>query len=1138
MHDRQCITAAGCGQLTLSNNCDGTAQCIAESIGQDNPYNNSHALTIEGKYRIYISKSKAPGPKDTCLPRRYATFLTAMILLWSSVVPSRTVAQATGSSGSQAPASSGQNPPTSEPIPSQASPAQLPQQESHVPTLGVTSSYEGKIVQSIRIPGVSDSDRDHLLELLPQKAGEPLDRDHVRDSIRSLYATGRFADIQAEVVPSGEGIVLTFANSANFFVGAVDLEGGPTRPSKNQIINASKFQLGELYTHDKLDRGLENIRQLMQEGGYYRARVTAESTSNAATQQVDILFHVTPGAQAHVGEVKATGASGLSLDQVRSIAHMTPGDRVTSSRVTGSLQHLRKKFQKQNRALAQVSIAQQLYHPESNAVDFTYQIDPGPVVVIYARGYHVSRGVLKKEIPVYEENAVDDDLLNEGMRNLLDYLQTRGLFDAKVEIQKENDAQALHVIYQIDPGPVHKLVRVDLTGNKDFMDTKSLLSRMEIQPASRLLSHGRYSGVLLKSDVATLEGLYRSNGFREVKIQTKVDDDYRGVENQLAVHVHIDEGPQTLVGQLSIVGNQKIAASEFQEPSTRPGQPYSEQNLADDRERILNYYFDHGFPNATLDITTKPSSEPHREDVTYTISEGEHFTVNRVMLAGTEHTRDYVVQREVLVHTGDALNQQAMLDTQTRLYDLGIFGQVDTAVQNPEGNDPQKNVLVQVQEAKRYTFTYGVGFEFQTGQPAGTTAALAPRVAFDVTRLNFLGRNQTLTFQSHYGGLQQRALISYEIPKLFDNDKFKLIYTIFYDKSLDVSTFTSQRVEGKIDLRQQIGSSGTEPGTRPGPNSITYRFDFRRVRASNFVAEFNPGEISTLSLPARVGGPGFTFIHDKRDNPLESTKGNYFTVDGFAASGYFASQADYGRLLAQYSTYHAFGGKGKAGHQWVFARSTTVGVQQPFRGTVVRPPGACPIDPHTNESICEGITLIPLPEQFFAGGGNSHRGFGLNQAGPRDPTSGFPVGGTAEFVNNLELRLPPLTLPYLGEGFGLAVFHDMGNVFTAPHDMLKGLVRWHQDNPEACLTGGTTNTQCYTQFNNSGYDYTSHGVGVGVRYKTPIGPLRFDFGYNLNPTRYFQAFPTVRLFGLPGPSVLEAQHLRPFNLFFSIGQPF
>jgi outer membrane protein insertion porin family len=1004
----------------------------------------------------------------------------------------------------------------------------LPQQQA-ADASGATAEYEGKVVEAIQIPGVPERDRGHLLELLPQKVGQPLSRDQVRESIRTLFGTGRFGDIQAEVTPSGIGVTLTFDTSPNFFVGGISVDGAPNRPNFNQIVNASKLQLGELYTLDKLDRALESVRQLMQENGYYRARVTYESKSNAATQQVDIVFHVVPGEAAHVGEVKVTGTSNLSSSEVRDIAGMEPGDRITAARISGSLRRLRKKFQKQQRVLSQVSIALQNYRPSSNAVDYTFQIDPGPVVVIYVQGYHVSRRLLRKEIPVYEENALDDDLLNEGKRNLLDYLQTRGHFDATVEIKKQNDAKTLHVIYQVDPGPLHRLALIEITGltNKSYFRREEIRSRLQIQSAT-FVSHGRYSGILLQSDVATLEGLYRSNGFREAQIQTKVDDDYKGVTNRLAVHLNIIEGPQTLVGQMHIVGNENIQASALPELETREGQPYSEQNLATDREKILSYYFNRGYPNANLEITAQPSpGVQNREDVTYTIREGERFSVDQVMVSGLDHTRDYIVQRELQVHAGDPLSQQDLLDTQTKLYDLGIFNQVDTAVQNPEGTDPKKNVLVQVQEAKRYTFTYDVGLEFQTGQPAGSSApqgntGVSPRVGFDVTRLNLGGRNQTVTFQSHVGRLQQRGLVSYTIPKLFDNEKFKLIFTVFYDNSLDVSTFTSQRLEGKVDLRQQISK----------PSSLVYRFDYRRVKASNFASDFSPALVPQLSLPARVGGPGFTFIRDKRDNPLESTRGNYFTLDASAASSYFGSEADFGRALAQNSTYQAF--KGKPGHQFVFARSTTIGLEQPFRGTKILSPGSCPSNA-AGEPTCT-IPTIPLPELFFAGGGNSHRGFGLNQAGPRDPDSGFPVGGTALFVNSLELRFPPVSLPWLGGGFGFAVFHDMGNVFTAGHDMLKGLMRWHQGNPGQCLaSGGTPNQQCLTQFNDSGYDYTSHALGVGVRYKTPIGPLRFDFGYNLNPTSYFQAILNAQR---QPTGQLETQRLRHFNVFFSIGQPF
>jgi outer membrane protein insertion porin family len=1009
-------------------------------------------------------------------------------------------------------------------------PSQEAQTAQPASALDAMSVYAGRTVRSIELPGVPD--RDRLLEMLPQKTGQPLDRDQVRESIRILFATGRFADIQAEATSSGPDVLLTFTTALNFFVGAVDVEGAPSHPNPNQILNATKLQLGELYTADKLNRALQNVRQLMQENGYYRASVTAESSSDTATQQVNILFRISPGVPAHVGEVKLTGHSAFSEGQLQDVAKMHPGDRVAAARITNSLQRLRKKLQKQQRVLAQVSIAEQKYRPESNAVDFVYLIDPGPIVVLYTQGFHVGHSVLKREVPIYEENALDDDLLNEGQRNLLDYLQSRGYFSATVEVQKETHPDTVRIIYRIDPGPAHKFELIEITGNKYF-SRQMLRPRFQMQTSGKFLSRGRYSGALLKNDVANLQALYVSNGFREAKIQSMVEDNYHGAKNHIAVHIQIEEGPQTLVGAFHIAGNQKIDAKAFPELNTTEGQPYSEQNLANDRESILNYYFNHGFSKATLDITTKPSpGQPNREDVDYTIQEGEQFFIHQVTVAGLDHTRDYVAQREIREVAGQPLSRQDLLNTQSKLYDLGIFNQVDTAVQNPDGSEPQKNVLVQVQEAKRYTFTYGLGMEFETGLPAGTSApagatGVSPRVEFDITRLNVDGRDQTVTFQSHVGRLQQRGLISYEIPKLFNQERFKIFYTIFYDNSLDVSTFTSQREEGKIDLHQQIGKQQVNHST-----SITYRFDYRYVKASHLASDFSPAEFSLLSLPARVGGPGLTFIRDKRDNPLESTKGQYFTLDAFAASSYFASQANFARALAQDSTYYSFG---RPNHKFVIARSTTLGLEQVYRGTVVLPPGACQIT-SLSTSCPEGISVIPLPEVFFAGGGNSHRGFGLNQAGPRDPDSGFPVGGTAEFVNSEELRFPQVSLPYLGEGFGFAVFHDMGNVFTAGHDMLKGLLRWHQPDPAQCLQSeGMIIPACETYFNNSGYDYTSHAVGIGLRYKTPIGPLRFDFGYNLNPTYYFQ--------GLVNPSgaltgEFETQRLRPFNFFFSIGQPF
>ena len=181
---------------------------------------------------------------------------------------------------------------------SQRSLSQL-EQEAQPPSTAGISGYEGKLVRSIEISGVAEREREHILQLLPQKVGGTAgSRDGSRQHSRAVRDRPLCRHPGGSYARRARASSLTFTTSPNFFVGAVDVEGAPARPTSNQIVNASKLQLGELYTQEKLERALENIRQLMQENGYYRARVTAESVSNPSTQQVDILFHISRGEQA------------------------------------------------------------------------------------------------------------------------------------------------------------------------------------------------------------------------------------------------------------------------------------------------------------------------------------------------------------------------------------------------------------------------------------------------------------------------------------------------------------------------------------------------------------------------------------------------------------------------------------------------------------------------------------------------------------------------------------------------------------------------------------------------------------------------------------------------------------------------
>ena len=983
------------------------------------------------------------------------------------------------------------------------------------------SSCFGRIVGKIAFPGIPDSDQKMLSDMLSMHEGEALDRTQLRNSLRVLFGTGRFADLKAECEPSPDGkAAVSFVSRPNFFVGGVSVEGGPGKPTDSQIVNASKLQLGEPYTAEKMDRALTNLRRLLEENGFYRSTITHSEQQDPAIQQVEVTFHIHSGDPARVGHMTVLGKSLYSPSQIEDIAHLHPTDIVAAQKASDAIQRIQKKYHKQDRWLAQVSIAEKKYVPETNTVDYTFEIDPGPRVQINVQGFRLSNGTIKRSVPVYEEGALDDDLLNEGQRNLLNHMQSRGYFDATVDLRRESDPRQneLRVTYQIDPGEKHKVARVEITGNKYFR-SDDLRTAMQVQEASVLLLHGRYSQALLRSDVRDLEQKYRSNGFLQVKVNSDAKDQHRGRKNLIQVAIHIDEGTQTLVGAFQITGNTtNIADDPFPVLNTSPGQPFSDSLIAEDRDHLLNYYFNNGFPNATFEAVAKPAAG-NRMDVTFNIHEGERFYVDRVLVSGRDFTKPYVVDHELQVRPGDDLSQIDLLDTQKKLYDLGIFSQVDTAVQNPEGTETRKNVLVQVQEAKRYTFNYGLGFEFQTGVQS---SGVSPLASFDVTRLNFLGRAHTITFESRVGRLQQRGLISYQAPRWLDNPNLNLTFTGFFDHTLDVTTFTSQRLEGAVQAGQVLSkrSDGT-PIT-----SVDYRFNYRLVKATN--VQIDPNLVPLLSLPVRVGEPGFGYIRDRRDNDLETTRGSYITLDAGVAGRYFGSEADFSRVLVQNSTYHPFGKQQK--HQVIFARSTRVGVENPFGDTIITQPG---------EITSGSPTLIPLPERFFMGGGNSHRGFGLNQAGPRDPLTGFPLGGSALFLNNFEMRFPPPTLPWVQDNLSFAVFHDMGNVFSNGDHMLNSLLRWHQN---TSLCSQTVGTQLVT---GSGatlcrYDYVSHAIGLGIRYKTPVGPVRFDLGYNLNPTVYPGSLLVTPATSTTPPiyNFTGTKQASPFNVYFSIGQTF
>jgi outer membrane protein assembly factor BamA len=370
------------------------------------------------------------------------------------------------------------------------------------------------------------------------------------------------------------------------------------------------------------------------------------------------------------------------------------------------------------------------------------------------------------------------------------------------------------------------------------------------------------------------------------------------------------------------------------------------------------------------------------------------------------------------------------------------------------------------------------GSQTSLESPAGT-AGFSPRVSFDVSRLNLFGRAHTVSLRSRLSGLQQRGLISYTAPQFRGRLNVDLSFTGMFDSSRDVRTFSARRWEGSTQLTHRWTRSKT----------FFYRFAYRRVGVDQGTLKIRAELIPLLSQPVRVGIFSVSYLDDRRDDPTDSRRGTYNSLDLGVASKAFGSQTDYFRLLGRNSTYHRIGGK------LVLARMLSFGFLSTLRTSPDLPPS--PQD-------------IPLPERLFAGGASVHRAFPENQAGPRDLVTGFPLGGKALLAVGTELRFP-----LWGQSISGVLFHDAGNVYSSLPDI----------------------SFRARQRSKADFDYMVHAVGIGFRYRTPIGPVRVDFAFGPNTPRFVGCRGTQQEL-LFGACEATDQRINRFQFHFALGQSF
>ena len=699
-------------------------------------------------------------------------------------------------------------------------------------------------------------------------------------------------------------------------------------------------------------------------------------------------------------------------------------------------------------------------------------IDRGPHVSVAFSGDPLPEAERERLVPIRAEASADEDLLEDSNRAIEDYFRARGYRDAMATYTREETPGELTIRFTISRGPRYIVESLAIDGNTSIPTAEltpivRLKSRRAVRAGAGGRGRRRHSWPVPRSRLHPRDGdAVRRRSACDWQCRRRSPGAGDAGRRRGAAHHRRRRRPDGQHG----VDDGAIAHGRCDSTWQRP---YSEVDVASDRDRIDLEYRNRGYESVVVEPRVMLADGDTRANVLFAITEGPQVIVDHVIIVGNRRTSTSTIQRELTLRSGEPLGYSARIESQQRLSALGLFRRVNITELTHE-SESRRDVLVQVEEAPATSIAYGGGLEGGTRlRPTGPNGTaeerfeLAPRGSFEITRSNLWGKNRSIDLfaragliardiavaeaglpdvapatESGYGFNEYRVLATYREPKLF-NTPADILLTGILDQAIRSSfNYRTREVRGEVG------------GHLTARVSIAGRYSFEHTTL--FDQRFTPEEeplIDRVFPQVRLSTFSNALIRDTRDDLLDPSRGLFLSLSSDLSARAIGSEVGFVKTFGQAFQYVRL----PLRRRIILATAERIGLAHGFPRTVTT------VDA-TGATVTQTVQDLPASERFFAGGDTTVRGFSLDRLGTAetvDPQTGFPKGGNGEVVLNAELRIDTV------KGFTAVTFVDAGNIFLNASDL------------------SFTNLR--------------PAAGFGVLYRSPIGPIRVELGFNLAP---------------------------------------